>query len=217
MSHLEQIADEIIGPLVSPLATALFVAALGFGVWVLQQRRQAKDERTAARAGAYLDLGRTLLDLGMFAHYLGALLELRTGAQEGINVALWKRKPVDAVEMFTQFQAEFKNVSAAVTQVQAHGDQQGIDLANRALEAAMDLIDAAKTGDQSRGAIQRFLLGERRSPAQIAKFDEALKRLGQYRLELIALARQELGHDPVILRAEERPPADATRNEPVDK
>lgn len=196
--------DPLFIPLVISLATALFTTAFALLLWLVQQHKQTRKEQIDGRVGAYLELAGEALTLAMYCDHLRVIMDLRTGLSESFAVGVGGRKPLESMEMMERFQKRFKPVIAAVTKVQAQGEQEGIDAAYRILEAAMDLMEAATARDASRGAFARFVLGERRSPQQAATFNQALERLGRHRLELVAVARRELGQTTVTLVGEQR-------------
>lgn len=186
-------ADTLLTIVVTAFATAVLTGAVTLGVWWCQRAAQVRDARVAVRDAAYIELIRCVLDFTLQARALAETVHFRSGLKG------WAYKPLDPVDYFPRMVNEFKPLNAAWSSVHVHGTQAGIDLADKLLGAAADLLEAATAVDVDRPKLARLLLGERWTETKQATFGDALRRLVRHRTELIHLARKESGRDSVFM------------------
>jgi hypothetical protein len=185
-----------------PAAAALAGAAIGvggsFGLTMYQNSRAGRDARKTEALSTYGELVSASLQMMLLAQAMGLVMRTRTGLLEGFSVMMRQAKPVDAIQLYDWIRGDLQRLHDAWSRVQATGSQDGVDAADRLLDACSDFMGAAVATDDSRSPISRVVLGERPSPSQIEQLSTIMARVAAERMSIVRIARREAGRSAVV-------------------
>jgi hypothetical protein len=190
--------------------TAILIAGLGgacigigggVAVAAIQARRQTRSERNGARAAAYSRLIATTGLLMHTAQTLRLAMQFRSGINEGLDIALRLRKPMDLFDLNTELRKDLEPLYQAWAEVWTVGTQEAIATANELIGLATMVMGTATARGEGRGGIARALIGEKWMPEQLAAWERSIAELAQCRRQFGEIARAELGHDVADLWA----------------
>jgi hypothetical protein len=153
---------------------------------VAERRRQASD-----RLSAYETLLARSMAVVQAAMALRLMMMLRSGMQEGVDIALGHRKPIEPFDLADRITSVFQPLFDAQVTVWACGSPESITLANDIVERCLDLLGLSTAGGQKGGKLQRYVFGERWTPEQEAAYEAASVAVGDGRRRLAELLRRE--------------------------
>jgi hypothetical protein len=122
---------------------------------------------------------------------LRLLMMFRSGMQEGVDIALGHRKPIEPFDLADRIISVFQPLFEAQATVWACGSPASIPLANEIVERCLDLLGLSTAGGERGGKLQRYVFGERWTPEQDAAYDSASVAVGDARRRLAELLRRE--------------------------
>lgn len=193
------------------LGASLLTGGASLGVvWVQQALRNKADSQSALES-AVLELLSRSMAVAMRARTMGEAMKTRSGLGEGVDVALRIRKPLDHMEFHDWLAKDTMPLSAALDQIWARWDQEGVRLANDVVGKCMDLVGASTATQPVRSGwerVRKWAVGERWTPEMLAAHERAMKDLAHARKRLADYARTKLGLEAVDLFAQAEQPAE---------
>jgi len=189
-------------PVVAALGASALTGAFGLGTIRWQERRKDRAADLDRRGSAYLQLIARSLSFSTRAATLRNTMQLRSGAGEGLDVALRVRRPADPLALHDWFAQAYEPINEAWSTIQMIGSPHAIDAATQLLDACGDLLAIATRPGEARGKVLTAIVGMGWTPEQESFYQAALERLVKEREALIKIARSELGRIEIGARHE---------------
>ena len=199
---------------------AVVVAALGsasltilgtFGLDAWRARRASKEAHKDRLRSACVQLGSHALAFVLRAQALYLTSIFRSGFSEGLDVALYHRKPVDPMELSEWLSADLRPMLAAQSLIEVVADEELVRSAADLVLTAMTVLEKASSivqpADESSATLPRrvrrrlrALIPLRRDPEVEKAIHEAVRRLGRQLRHFSRLTRDRLGvNDPDVV------------------
>jgi hypothetical protein len=135
-----------------------------------------------------------------------ATMERRSGLQEGLEVTLRHRKPIDIMSLYDWAVDDLNTLMDAWSRVWYLGTQAAIDAADSLVSACNEVLELAVTYNSEEQPAKRrlhtYVVGLRWNQEEQAAFQAALTRTAERRAAFVQLMRKELGQPPVELAIE---------------
>lgn len=186
---------------------AVVIAALGasaitglasFGVASWSSRQAAKAVLEAQKREAYLGVMTSSVRVMSRAWSLSLAMTVRSGVGEGVDIALYHRKPLDPLDLHTWFSQDFDALHDSAGRVWLHGSQEASQLTDDILLQCASLLELATSLPPHRSWIDRLRRIRRDSEFEQRWLGE-VRTLGKLRAQLATQARRELGCDLIAL------------------
>jgi hypothetical protein len=193
----------------SPWATV--VAALGAsGLTTLGLLSRdvvaARRRKRADRLTAYeVLLGRSVAVV-QAAATLRMTMMFRSGLQEGVEVALRHRMPLDPFDLSDRLSDVFQPLFVAQAKVWASGSREVIPLANNLVSTCLNLLGVSTEGGRADGKLKRYVFGESWTPEQDEAYWASVKAVADARRKIAEFLRREGKQDFVDVFAEWQAP-----------
>jgi hypothetical protein len=142
-------------------------------------------------------------------------MQVRSGLNEGIDVAVGLRRAADPMELHDWLAQDFIPLNEAWSAVQVVGSPDAVRAATALLDACADLLGVATQPGEARGKMATALKGLAWTAQQADALDEARGVVVGARTAFIRIARAELGSEVVNASAERS--ADVAELLPADR
>lgn len=201
------------------VAAALGSAALtilgAFGLERWRLRRADRGTSNDRLREACVQMGSHALAFALRAQALYLTTVFRSGIGEGLDIALYHRKPMDPMELADWLSVDLKPMLEAQSLIEIIGDGDLVRAAADLVLSAMAILEKAsgitaasaeRPGEQARQRLARRLRGLiplRRDPEVEKAIQQAVRGLGQQLRRFARVTRERLGvNDPdVVIRA----------------
>lgn len=191
--------------IVTSLVTAAATSGIGHLAWMAQERKRDRDAQAKDRANAYAELCTAAYLLAGKARNVAVVAEYRSGWSDGVLTALGRRHPADLEKLMDGLSDHFSIVFSTYTKLGIHASQEASDIADQLMIACSEVLSVCIQA--SREGWRRKLVNPFKWTAKKeAEFDEILKRLARNRIELMKLARKEVGQKPIVFAIDENSP-----------
>jgi hypothetical protein len=193
-------------PVLAAVGASVLTGILGLGTILLQEWLRRVDALRHERRRAY---SRLLAVTGVIAHTSHALhlaMEVRSGAGEGLDVALHLRKPIDPLELDARLREDVVPLYEAWSDVWTVGTQEAVTAANQAVELAGEVITRATPEGAGRTRLGARFLGEKWTREQLDAWETAINEMGKARRALASVARREAKLPVADFRLRTTPP-----------
>lgn len=197
--------------LTGALGASALTAFASLGVmWIQEWRRGRASDADALHAAAIELLTRSLA-VALRAHAMGETMRLRSGLKEAVDIAMRHRRLLDPLELHDWMAQEIKPLNAALTELWARADQEGVRLANDVVGTCLDLLGASVAVSPARSGwerISKWAVGERWTSEIREEHERAMRDLAAARKLFAEYVRRSLGRRPVDVFAQVQPAGD---------
>lgn len=175
----------------APVAAALGASLLTTVGLLGRDYFTARRERRDDKLKAYEALLARSMAVVQTALALRLTMQLRSGLQDGVEVALHQRQPLDPFDLADRLAGVYQPLFEAHATVLASGSPDAILLSNELLDRCLDLLGLSTEGGQARGKVARYVFGERWTQQKEEDYFAAITALGEVRVRLATLIRVE--------------------------
>ncbi len=180
---------------IAALGASALTGLASLGVVAFQEWRPGKASDQDALHAAVIELLSRSLAIAMRGQAMGYTMKIRSGLKEGFDIAMRQRKLVDPLELHDWMAQDWVPLNAALSEIWARWDQEGIRLANDVAGKAADLLGACTTTTPARSGWEHariWAAGERWTPEMAADAQRAVQDLAHSRKRLADYARDKL-------------------------
>jgi hypothetical protein len=180
-------------PVIAALGASALTGMVAFGMEWWRSNKEGKSALSERRARAYSMLLARSAVIAHFAGDLHAVMEVRSGLREGLDVMLGKQKSVDLLELSERVRADLEPIYEAWSEVWTVGSQEAIAEANELVAQCGAVVGAATQRGKARPEFLIRIAGEKWTQEQLDQWGEELRSLAQARRRLAVVARREAG------------------------
>ena len=187
--------------LFAALGSSALTGAVAFGLEWWRSNRAGKATQAERRSRAYSMLLTRSIIFANLAADLHAVMEVRSGIKEGIDVTLRIQKALDPLEMQFRLRAEILPLYEAWSEVWVVGSKEAIPEANDLVSRCGAVVGAATQRGKAQAKWLRGITGEKWTQQQLDQWQAELHGLAEARKRLGGVARRETGVEVVDLYA----------------
>ena len=187
--------------LIAALGSSALTGAVAFGLEWWRSNRAGKATQAERRSRAYSMLLTRSIIIAHLASDLHAVMEVRSGMKEGINVTLRFQKALDPLEMQDRMRAEILPLYEAWSEVWVVGSKEAISEANDLVARCGAVVGAATQRGKAQAMWLRGITGEKWTQQQLDQWQAEQRGLTEARKRLGDVARRETGVEVVDLFA----------------
>jgi len=187
--------------LIAALGGSALTGAVAFGLEWWRSNRAGKAAQAERRSRAYSMLLTRSIIFANLAADLHAVMEIRSGIKEGIDVTLGLQKALDPLEMQFRLRAEILPLYEAWSEVWVVGSKEAIPEANDLVSRCGAVVGAATQRGKAQAKWLRGITGEKWTQQQLDQWQAELHGLAEARKQLGGVARRETGVEVVDLFA----------------
>ncbi len=187
--------------LIAALGSSALTGAVAFGLEWWRSNRAGKASQAERRSRAYSMLLTRSIVVAHLAGDLHAVMEVRSGMKEGINVTLRIQKALDPLELADRLRAEILPLYEAQSEVWVVGSKKAIPEANDLVARCGAVVGAATQQGKAQTMWLRGITGEKWTQQQLDQWQAELRGLAEARKRLGGVARLETGVEVVDLFA----------------
>jgi hypothetical protein len=187
--------------LIAALGSSALTGAVAFGLEWWRSNRAGKASQAERRSRAYSMLLTRSIVVAHLAGDLHAVMEVRSGMKEGINVTLRIQKALDPLEVQDRLRAEILPLYEAWSEVWVVGSKKAIPEANDLVARCGAVVGAATQQGKAQTMWLRGITGEKWTQQQLDQWQAELRGLAEARKRLGGVARLETGVEFVDLFA----------------
>ena len=187
--------------LIAALGSSALTGAVAFGLEWWRSNRAGKAAQAERRSRAYSMLLTRSIIIAHLAADLHAVMEVRSGIKEGIDVTMRLQKALDPLEMQFRLRAEILPLYEAWSEVWVVGSKEAIPEANDLVARCGAVVSAATQHGEAQAKWLRGITGEKWTQQQLDQWQAELHGLAEARKRLGGVARRETGVEVVDLYA----------------
>lgn len=185
--------------LIAALGSSALTGAVAFGLEWWRSNRAGKAAQADRRSHAYSMLLTRSIIIAHLAADLHAVMEIRSGIKEGIDVTLRLQKALDPLEMQDRMRAEILPLYEAWSEVWVVGSKEAIPEANDLVARCGAVVGAATQRGKAHSMWLRGITGEKWTQQQLDQWQAEQRGLAEARKRLGDVARRETGVEVVDL------------------
>lgn len=179
-------------PVMAALGASIITAGASLGLLIWERRRIEAAELRSARKGAYSRLLAVSGLIGVTAQVMHSTMEFRSGIGEGVDVLTRIRRPTELADVDARLREDLVPLFESWSDIWSIGSSSAVHLANRLVDAASAVVQAATTEGKKHGRVAARVVGERWTKEQIDHWRAAEIELAERRRDFAEQVRREM-------------------------
>ena len=180
-------------PVIAALGASALTGLVTLGLDERRVRRQRREGLTERRVHAYSQMISHAASFALAAGAMHLTAQIRSGFIEALDIVLHHRKPVEPLDFHDWLMRELSPMLDAMAEIWVVGTPNAVVAANELMKKCNKVFELGGNRGESGSSLMRYLVGEKRTPAQVDSFQEAIDKMSEARKKLAEVARIEMG------------------------